>query len=580
MKKLFILLLLPLNLLAQNSVATWWGSSDYTDGVKATWEFLGTTADASTQLSNVKSGDTIVMAIDLSNARYGNNEVRYFHIDVNNNTDLLTMVSEEFQNQPSDAQTSISLNTGVKFTKAGDASRRHQLDWQWTGGGTYENGTSWNVTHYQGQTVNGAYGGANGHFIKIKYKVNDVPDTFDFTVPSLTLMMARANDPQSGWTFQWGGGVLSNPKGDFTIKTDNNTYAQGAELVYNFNNLDPSNYKGTLYTKVEANTWGANQQFTIPSDGKVDLSTYTIIQGEEYAVALHANSGTAFRTKYDDIVTVSDAALLFKSLGESGLNHNSLNTNLPTAIQISNGDFNYDGKVTEEDTYALLAHVLDVNLIENYIANGAYAANSGQNLYYGVLGAYNATQYAKVNSGNTAAGILGGHLAEIDFDFTTTNQSIPLYVSIKGDVNMSHSWVINGQNTLSSRSNSTNKNSLKQATGSFVTELVDGKVIVTIQLPIEIDLAAAQVKLRYDTEKLIFDQAEIDTGNTTTNFAKHTKGYLNIGGINLEKTKIENGTIKITFSPIVTITNTIGLVSITNSDAADMDAERVNLKLQ
>ena len=583
MKKLLFLLLFPLLVIGQNTTATYWGKTGYSDGVKLNWQFAGTEA-APVDISEVKTGDTVIMFITLTNARYGTNDVRYFHLDVNINQDLFDIKSENWLDVPQDSQLSISADNGVMYTAA-DPTRQYDLDHQWNNPGTYTSGTNWTVRHYQVQTVQGRLPATgNGNSVLALYlTVKSVPEAFDFSVPAVKMFAGKANDPASGWTFEWGGGITTNPSGAFTIQVDDNVYASGAKIQYKYHNLDPTTFKPYLYELTSENSWGNPQgPLMVSAAGLVDLSQLTVIEGKQYAIITHVQDGAAFRILYDDIVTISDVALLFKALGESGLSHNELNSTLSSAIQISNGDLDYNGAITEQDTYRLLAHVLGVTLIEETLQNGAWAANGGVNLYYGVFGAYSETEYAKVNTGNSDNNISGGHLAKIDFNFLVTDQIIPLYVAIKGDVNLSHSAVLIPENISgkSVKAYGETKKVVADVIGSFVTELVDGKVIATIQLPVDADLSSAQVKLAYDTSKLTFDQAKMDTGNTTTNFAKQTEGYINIGGINLEKSKIENGVITLQFTPKVTLTNTIGLVSITNTDASDMNADRLNLILE
>ena len=100
-----------------------------------------------------------------------------------------------------------------------------------------------------------------------------------------------------------------------------------------------------------------------------------------------------------------------------------------------------------------------------------------------------------------------------------------------------------------------------------------------MRLPLETDMSAFQVKLRFDDTILDFESVNIDSGNDTTNFSNVKGNVLNLGGINLEKSNIENGVIEVIFTPKENITNTAGLITIFHTDASDMDARKLNLYL-
>lgn len=587
--KVILFLILPFITVGQSSQLFEWGaSSAAVDGVNISWEYLGTTSNSSKPVSDLAVGDTIVMAIDMDNRRFGTNEVRFYHIDVNWNTKLLTKIWDGHQNQPTDAQISDFTQNGYKWTRGGTGDEHYYMNWQWdeggNNGGGYNANADWIVTHYQAQTATGTYGGPSGHLVKIHFKINAVDSSFNFNEPALFMTMAKANDPASGWTFAWKGGLRAYPTGDINIKVDNNEYADGTVLVeYDGGaNFDPSTLKAYLYYLDEAqNVWNVweNLSFDVPADGKIDLTGIKLTKGVKYALTTHAKDGTAYRALYDDIVTIADLALLFKATGESGLTHDILNTTLPYKIQVKNGDFDYSGTIDEKDTYKLMAHLFDIETFETS-TGGTYEP---QSLYYWSLSAYLDSNYNTAYE-NASFNVTGGHLTEIDFDFEATTQQINLKVAHKGDVNLSHSADPSVTQTVASRSSLSSygqfKRAVTNAEGTFVTELKDGKVVATITIPDNIDFSAIQFRIGYDDTKLTFAEAKLDTGNTTTNFAKHAKGYINVGGINLEKEKIKNGIIELVFTPNVSITNTIGLVTVNNVDATDMNADLINLKLK
>ena len=88
-----------------------------------------------------------------------------------------------------------------------------------------------------------------------------------------------------------------------------------------------------------------------------------------------------------------------------------------------------------------------------------------------------------------------------------------------------------------------------------------------------------QLKIDYDNTVLTFEEAVFNTGNTVTNFASTENGRVNLGSIEQNGGGIETGEVfKIYFSG--NVTSPVGLVSIFNTDAANIDGNRLILKLQ
>ena len=93
------------------------------------------------------------------------------------------------------------------------------------------------------------------------------------------------------------------------------------------------------------------------------------------------------------------------------------------------------------------------------------------------------------------------------------------------------------------------------------------------------EVSALQLKVDYDNTILTFDEAVFDTGNTVTNFASETNGRVNLGSIEQNGGEIETGEVfKVYFTG--NVTSPVGLVSIFNTDAANVDGNRLILNLQ
>jgi hypothetical protein len=86
----------------------------------------------------------------------------------------------------------------------------------------------------------------------------------------------------------------------------------------------------------------------------------------------------------------------------------------------------------------------------------------------------------------------------------------------------------------------------------LVTELVDGKVIVTITMdPGTQEVIGTQFKLGFDSNKLSFDDINFKTNNTSTNFSNLKGNNINIGSlIQIQNEFLDDNTkYTLTFTP-------------------------------
>ena len=115
--------------------------------------------------------------------------------------------------------------------------------------------------------------------------------------------------------------------------------------------------------------------------------------------------------------------------------------------------------------------------------------------------------------------------------------------------------------------------------GTIVISESGDKVVAKITIP-EGDLTATQIRLTFDDTRLTFDTVKTASGNTTTNFAKLNENRINFGSINMLDTKLTEVVYEVTFTKKGAIDGTTGLIILTNTDAADSNANRVELKIQ
>ena len=122
----------------------------------------------------------------------------------------------------------------------------------------------------------------------------------------------------------------------------------------------------------------------------------------------------------------------------------------------------------------------------------------------------------------------------------------------------------------------------EEANLDLTSELVDGKVIFTINSQVE-EMIGSQFNVIYDTTRLQLDDVVFDTGNTMTNFSNHIieQGKVNIGSFdqNFEAT-VKTGTpYKLIFTPTVELQNTAGLISFKVNEGVKADGTQIIFKI-
>jgi len=599
-KFLLLLLFLPLLSFSQSSWTN--GSTTSSGEFDITWEYGGVTTEYERDIDKVVLGDTLIMKIKVDNLK--GYPADYLHIDVEHNKNAFSVIGVKYLTGGNPTNSTFT-QSGYKFTPK-SAYDTHDLYYQWHGtsseGEGYGSNSDWEVNHYQTQVVDTLGTEIDGDFVELTYKVLNTDPTFDYTNSiNITMATAISNNNTTGQQYNFSTGTYAYPYQAFTLTPDRNVYlSTGVTLKSTVTDLNPNEVKLYLYYLVEEeSTWyqvpRSNSAYgydpLVPDDNMLTYlsNEYDLVEGVDYAIIYHWNSQTDYELMYDTyIVTISDVALLLKAFNESGLTHDTFNNNLPYAIQAMNADVNWDFQLDTKDSYKLLAHIMGV---EKMWEEAPYNYTNGNHWYYQSLGGYDVDDFNTMTIGDYLINnnrVEGGHLAPITIDFTaTSDQQIEHIVAFKGDINLSHSPTPSGN--VTAKSNSYMAKSAfdpfggvytpENVYGQFGTELKDGKVVATMRLPLETDMSAFQVKLRFDDTILDFESVNINSGNDTTNFSNVKGNVLNLGGINLEKSNIKNGVIEVIFTPKETITNATGLITIFHTDATDMDARKLNLYL-
>ena len=587
MKKLLFFLLISYLTLAQFSGPT---STDVADGEGAAGlVFLGTTANASESLSNVQVNDTIVLGLKLTNWLSSTNSITYAHIDFEYNKNAYTYIDETYMASSGSPQNSSYAQNGYKMSFNNNYSA-FDIWAQWQNG-SYQTNSDWNVVHLQTQVTSGDLADLD-YYVKFRLKVHDAGANHDYT-DNVMITMGKIDDNGASKNYD---PVYAYEKQDLSYTPAADIDVAGVIVKLEMgDNIDITDFKLVPVKKNEDGSWstiisGTSFWLNVPSNGSVDISDYLDDESADYAVVweYEAPDGNGtFKTLYEDILTVSDVQLALKELAQhdaGAINAGVSKFNADIAGGTTGGG---DGQLTSADTYALLAHVTGIE--ELYIDiddDGDIDADDANNQSAYFFRIFDGTTYTTTTAASYEQnGITNsGGLVELNIDFNeeTNDQIFQSYGTWKGDVNLSHSPDVNNSVANSAKSIQSfgqTKKVVDIVNGNLLIEEQEDKVIATITIP-EGDLTAAQIKLNFDNTRLTFDSVQTDSGNTSTNFAKLENNRVNFGSINMLDEKLTQTTYTVIFSKIGLINGVTGLITLTNTDAADDNADRVELNIQ
>jgi hypothetical protein len=275
-------------------------------------------------------------------------------------------------------------------------------------------------------------------------------------------------------------------------------------------------------------------------------------------------------TLYNSIVTVSDVYLAFKELANGGIFGNQSGNEFGYGIQYKNADVNDDGYFNEADCFRLLQNLTGAKtLVDTFNLNKT-------------MRIIPQTKYDSIGKSNwTAFTTPLGSGYSFDINTGKSIDTLNLTVSWKGDVNLSHSTtpVSNGITTSSVRSMSVVSNEVQ---ASIITEMSTDKVYAYISFnPLQQEVVGTQFQLKYDNSMLKFEKAEFTTKGSPTNYGTNKGDYINVGSLISDgSTSLDNTTeYKITFTPISSITNALGLISIGGTDAVNKSGKQLKVKI-
>jgi hypothetical protein len=464
--------------------------------------------------------------------------------------------------------------------------------------GQYYQGSSWSYVgeespHAPMVITSQTTGELDGVVARLKFRYKQVPNGFDFN-QSAMLRKASVRDNTTSYNFTT---ITAFPNQSFDNVPPSTTVTAQFKVLFP-SSLEPTLFDGGLYTPDpnDPNSWFQPPYATygnLSSTGTLDI-TQGFNRTDDFAVIVNWDGYVTdpqngdytilFSEQYDEIVTISDVALAFAELNNGGIGGNEVGNEFNYGIQFMNADVNGDGTFNSDDTYQMLLHVIE---------GTSYLEESNAMVFASKF--YPKAQYDTITNENYPQIVNGTTLmTELDNkDNTTLQFDFETAITWRGDVNLSHSTEPDVSGTdpaaaaqarefIPSYAKAINKEE-RQISTSLVTELVDGKVVVTITMdPGTQKVIGAQYKLGFDSNRLSFDDINFKTNNTSTNFSNLKGNNINIGSLVQVQNQFldDNTKYTLTFTPSTQIQNTLGLVILSTTDAVNAKGEQLKMIIE
>jgi len=295
---------------------------------------------------------------------------------------------------------------------------------------------------------------------------------------------------------------------------------------------------------------------------------------KQHGIDLSYTNQTDLNTLYNSVVTVSDVFLAFKELSNGGIFGDQSGNEFTSGIQFMNADVDGNGVFNETDTYKLLQHLTGAQSLTQYSTLTYLMKLYGKSEYDAITKTNWNTQFNSTRS-----------LYPFSLNTGTLNNTYNVSATWIGDVNLSHSaqQTVSGVSTNSVRVMSLNTNSISnEVNASIVSEIINDKVVVFITIdPLQQELVGTQFQLNYDNTKLKFEKVDFITKGNPTNYGTNKGSYISLGSlITNDGLVLDNTTeYRITFTPINSLTDILGLTSISTTDAVNRAGKQLKIKL-
>ena len=511
-------------------------------------------------------GDTLIMKFQYFKGDGANLTLGQLDFEYNNK--LLSYISHESQ-APSGASFARNNWTGYEYVPKAN-SDEDDMDVQYiywrdeAGGNSYSTSADWSIERITLQSASALENGQE--FVKYEFKVKDKFNSgysnYNDIIKVNWANYQESDGTQIQTTRSKDGQDLSGIEGGNA----------GAFVI----NLKTANSVKTDYSYTIKN--GAGESV---ATGNFDESGQASISGLENNVTYTAEANLKEDATYlDNVVTVSDLALVFAEAIGAGSGPGGSSTTFDYFIQDIMGDVVGDNNgVDFQDSYEILAYLQGVtsgntNLITQ---DGQTEDYSGIESTYGAV-TNNTVTFAK-------------SFTPIDSD--TSSKTIDLAHGLRGDVNFSHSWeptVSSGEKATSAQSSArmsmsvgSKFNNPENANIDLISEInSEGQVVFSINSDVE-GMVGSQFNIVYDPNVIQLENVIFDTGNTMTNFSNVIQdGYVRLGSFDQEfESTVKQGTpYKLIFTPLETIDNTSGLISFRVKEGVKADGTQINFIIQ
>ena len=532
-------------------------------------------------------GDTLVIDVKYQGSA-GTAKLTQFDFQYNNK--LLSLQSRTWKLTSTSAQRAYNSWTGYKW---GNNTATTDIDGEYAdyvaGSTVYGTSADWSVERITIQDVT-AFAN-NDEWIQYKFTIKDKGSTNYSNYSDLINLnwgyLKEADGTAVAVDGEVDGGTtlsLSNIQGGAAGNVTLKIFSKALD-----NNLiDGTDYTYNVYEKSDIGAGNQpNQGAAVKATGNYDASGEAVVTGLENDVEYFVwNFVDDTKDYMDNVVTVSDLALVFQEAIGAGNNPNGNSTTFDYHIQtfLANvyHDQAFDGKVDFKDSYEILAHLQGVTSGNtNYISKKDYGVQSG-----GTKSIFGTVD----ENGSYFVGI------DATFKPTDTNKTFEFAHVLMGDVNFSHSYqppntndfqissmVIGNSSTLKTTSFNQARYEAEQANIDLVSQIVDGKVVFTIESQV-VGMIGTQFNITYDNTRIELEDVIFDTGNEMTNFANHRleEGKVNIGSFDqsFEQTVKQGTPYKLVFKPLVDLQNASGLINFKVQEGVKADGTQIKLIME
>ena len=528
-----------------------------------------------------KVGDTIKLKVEYSGTA-GTAKLTQFDFEYNNK--LLSLESRNWIVSSNSAQKAYNSWNGYKFNLSSPSS---DIDANYTsyvaGNLQYGSNADWSVERITIQDVT-AFADGDG-WMEYNFIIKDKAGTNYSNYSNILNMnwgylkkadgteVAVEGKVDDGTRLSLSG-ITGGNAGNVTLKIFSNALSESA--------IDGTDYTYNVYLKSDIGAGNqVNQGASAVKTGNYDASGEATISGLENDVEYFVwNFIDGSKDYMDNVVTVSDLALVFAEAIGAGSSPNGSSTTFDYHIQTFMAnvfhDSAFDGKVDFKDSYEILAYLQGVTSgNSNYVSKKGGAVQSGGTK----------SIFGTVDSN-------GSYFVGLDATFTPTdsNKSFEFAHILIGDVNFSHSYqpaassdfqissmIIGNSPSLSAKYNPIQQNI------DLTSQIVDGEVIFSINSEV-VGMVGTQFNIVYDDTRLELKNVVFDTGNEMTNFANHreSEGKINIGSFDQQFTQtVKTGTpYQLIFTPLVELSNTSGLISFKVNEGVKADGTQIKLNME